>query len=150
MLVLVSSFVPTCALAEEYECPACGSPVTYGQEECDICGEALEWEDIEVPIDMNPKTLNMNSGGMTVTFYMEPKGYYAKDIDVSTVKIIDINGVPVVIHAVSHPTEVGDYDMDGIPDLMAKFDRSDVLDACSPGPTTITVTGEFTDGTVFG
>jgi hypothetical protein len=135
--------------AEDYECPACGSPVTYGQEECEICGEILEWEDYAVSIEINPKKLNLNSGGMMITCYMEPKGYYAKDIDVSKVKITDINGNSVVIHAVSHPASVDDYDSDGIPDLMAKFDRSDVQDACSPGLTNITVTGEFTDGMVF-
>jgi hypothetical protein len=148
VLLTLSTLIPTVG-AEEDECPVCGAVVVYGQEECDSCGETLEWEDIAVSVDINPKTLNLNSGGMMVTFYMKPQGYYAKDIDVSKVKITDINGNSVVIHAVSHPASVDDYDGDGIPELMVKFDRSDVQDACSPGRTTITVTGEFTDGMVF-
>lgn len=70
-------------------------------------------------------------------------------IDVSTVAITDINGNPVNIPAESHPTGIGDEDGDGIPDLMVKFDRSDVQDECVVGDATITLTGELADGTIF-
>ncbi|UCG70257.1 MAG: hypothetical protein JSV09_04370, partial [Thermoplasmata archaeon] len=66
-----------------------------------------------------------------------------EDIDVSTVAITEINENPVNISAESHPIGMGGSQ------LMVKFDRSDVQDQCSPGPTTITVTGELTDGTIF-
>lgn len=72
-----------------------------------------------------------------------------ESIVVSTVAIIDINGNPVNIPAESHPTGIGDEDGDGIPDLMVKFDRSEVQDVCVPGDATITVQGELIDGTVF-
>jgi hypothetical protein len=66
-----------------------------------------------------------------------------EDIVVSTVAITDINGNPVNIPAESHPIGKGATKM------MVKFDRSDVQKECSPGYTTITVSGEFTDGTEF-
>jgi hypothetical protein len=101
-------------------------------------------------IDIDPDTLNLKSKGKWINGYIElPPGYDVNDIDISTVKISEIDGVTVDIPAESHPTEIGDYDGDGVPDLMVKFDRSDVQDACSPGTATITVTGELTDGTVF-
>lgn len=104
---------------------------------------------IDATIDIDPDTLNLKSGGKWITCYIELDGYNVSDIDISTVKITDIEGVSVDIPAESHPTSVGDEDSDGIPDLMVKFDRSDVQDACSVGPATFTVTGELTDGTVF-
>jgi hypothetical protein len=101
-------------------------------------------------VDIDPDTLNLKSKGNWITCYIELKaGYDANDIDVSTVAITDINGVPVNIPAESHPTGVGDEDGDGVPDLMVKFDRSDVQDACSPGPTTITISGNLLDGTAL-
>lgn len=101
-------------------------------------------------IDIDPDTLNLKSKGKWITTYIELKaGYDVNDIDVSTVAITDINGVPLNIPAESHPTSVGDEDGDGIPDLMVKFDRSDVQDACSPGDATITISGELTGGTTF-
>jgi hypothetical protein len=109
----------------------------------------IEGTEIDATIDIEPDTLNLKSGGKWITCYIELDGYDVNDIDVSTVKITDIEGVPVDIPAESHPTSVGDEDTDGIPDLMVKFDRSDVQDACSPGTATITVTGELLGGTVF-
>ena len=50
----------------------------------------------------------------------------------------------------AHPTDVNDYDSDGVPDLMVKFDRSDVQDVLEPGDgVEVTVSGELTDGTTF-
>jgi hypothetical protein len=66
-----------------------------------------------------------------------------EDIVVSTVAITDINGNPVNIPAESHPISKGASKM------MVKFDRTDVQDECSLGDTTITVSGEFTDGVDF-
>ena len=55
-----------------------------------------------------------------------------------------------VVPAENKPTEIGDYDDDGLPDLMVKFDRSDVCEILDPGDEVeITVTGELTDETPF-
>ena len=94
-------------------------------------------------IDINPYTLNLKSKGKWITAYIElPEGYNVSDIDVSTIMLND--AVPAELH----PTEVGDYDTDGIPDLMVKFDREDLVAILSVGETTLTITGEV-NGTQF-
>ena len=95
-------------------------------------------------IDIDPDTLNLNSKGKWVTCYIElPEGYDVADIDVSTVFLNAVQAEP-------RPTGIGDYDDDGIPDLMVKFDRSDIQDAVDPGDEVeLTVSGKLTGGTPF-
>ncbi|GAJ04898.1 unnamed protein product, partial [marine sediment metagenome] len=101
--------------------------------------------DIPATIDLDPDTLNLNSEGEWITCYIElSEGYDVSDIDVSTVLLKGI------VEAESQPTEVGDYDSDGIPDRMVKFDRASVQDILEPrDEVEITVEGELTDGTPF-
>ncbi|MEW6745261.1 MAG: hypothetical protein AB1486_21115 [Planctomycetota bacterium] len=55
-----------------------------------------------------------------------------------------------VVPAESWPFDIGDYDRDGIPDLMVKFDRKSVEQNLEPGPNVeIVVTGRTADGTSF-
>jgi len=100
---------------------------------------------IEATIDFDPDTLNLKSKGKVVTVYIElPEGYDVEKTDISTVML---NGI---VPALAHPTDAGDYDSDGVPDLMVKFDRSDVQDVLEPGnEVEVTVTGKLTDGTPF-
>jgi len=100
--------------------------------------------------DIAPNTLNLKSKGKWITAYIElPESYDVSDIDVSTVVL---NGeVPAELH----PTEIGDYDGDGIPDLMVKFDRAALTShiyhtlGIRHGHVTLTITGQLTDGTMF-
>ncbi len=105
-------------------------------------------------IDIDPDTLNLKSNGQWITCYIElEEGYDVADIDISTILL---NGI---VSAESEPTEIGDYDGDGIPDLMVKFDRAEVMGTLGETidyeegikfyDVTITVTGELTDGTLF-
>ena len=58
-----------------------------------------------------------------------------------------LNGI---VPALAYPTDVGDYDSDGVPDLMVKFDRSNAQDMLEPGDEVeLTVSGQLTDGTTF-
>ena len=59
-------------------------------------------------------------------------------------KIISRGGSSVP--AETSPTEIGDCDSDGIPDLMVKFDRASVYQMLSPGFIQLTVTGSLTTG----
>lgn len=111
--------------------------------------EYMEEEFIEGVIDIDPNTLNLKSKGKWVTCYLEQEGYDVNDIDISTVKITDIDGVLVDISAENKPTGIGDEDEDGIPDLMIKFDRTMLMDALDPGDVEITVVWELTDMTEF-
>jgi len=72
-------------------------------------------------IDLDPDTLNLKSLGQWVTAYIELPEGDVNDIDVSSIKL---NGtIPVDPEA---PYAIGDYDSDGVPDLMVKFSRAAV------------------------
>lgn len=101
---------------------------------------------IEATIDIKPETLNLKSMGNWVTAYIElPDGYDVADIGVSTLTLED------TIPAEDHPAGVGDYDADGIPDLMVKFDRQALIEYLdgATGEVTLRVRGELGDGTPF-
>jgi len=73
-------------------------------------------------VDFDPDMLNLKSRGKYVTAYLElPEEYDVSTIDVSTILLND------TISVASHPTTIGDYDDDGILDLMVKFDRDTVI-----------------------
>jgi hypothetical protein len=92
---------------------------------------------VSATIDFDPNTLNLKSDGGWVTCFIElPEGYDVSDIDVSSVTL---NGG---VQAAPRPSEIGDYDMDGIADLMVKFDRPELGATLEPGTdVAVTVTG---------
>ncbi len=96
-------------------------------------------------IDIDPDTLKLKSKGKWVTCYIEfPEGYNVSDINISTILLND------TVSAESHPTNISDYDDDGIPDLMVKFDRQDVIDILEVGDNVeIIVSGKLFDETRF-
>jgi len=107
-------------------------------------------EAINACVDTDPDTLNLGSKGNWITAYVElPEGYDVRNIDVSTILL---NGtVPVNPSA---PTAVGDYDGDGVPDLMVKFDKAAVSglilsQGITSGNVVLTITGRLYDGTIF-
>jgi len=96
-------------------------------------------------IDFNPDTLNLKSRGKYVTTYIElPRDYDINDIDSES---IELNSqVPVE----TKPIETGDYDSNGIPDLMVKFNQSAVQNILEVGDEVkLTLTGRLFDGTQF-
>lgn len=102
---------------------------------------------INAVIDIEPESLNLNSSGKWITCYIElPSchGYNVTDINISTILLNEI------VTAESKPINISDYDYDGIPDLMVKFNRQDVIDILEYGDNVeIKITGELTDGTKF-
>lgn len=91
--------------------------------------------------------LNLKSIGDWVIAYVElPEGYNVNGIDVSTVML---NGT---ISAELAPTAVGDYDGDGIPDLMVRFNRTLLVEYLisnniTSGNATLNITGLSTQET---
>ena len=110
---------------------------------------------LEAEIDIDPDSLNIKSKGRWITGYIElPEGYDPADIDVSTLKISKVDNTDTTIQAEYWPFEIDDYDNDGIPDLMVKFDRLLLTDLLldlvePPSHVELIVTGELTDGTLF-
>jgi len=103
------------------------------------------WGPIPATVDIDPDTLNRHSQGNFVTAYVElPEPWDVADIDVSTVKLA-VEGEAAAVSAESDPTGVGNYDNDGIPDRMVKFDRAAVIalvaDVTAPSTVTFTVSG---------
>ena len=100
---------------------------------------------IRASIDIDPDTLNLKSKGRWITCYIElPDGFDVGDINVATLML---NGE---VPAQSHPTQVGDYDADGVADLMVKFDLAATQATVEIGDAVqITVAGELNDETVF-
>jgi len=95
---------------------------------------------ISATIDFDPDTLNLKSKGTVVTVYIElPADYDVSQIDVSSVRLND------AVPALTKPIEISDYDGDGIPDLMVKFDNASVMALFAgkivPGDYAIEVTG---------
>jgi photosystem II stability/assembly factor-like uncharacterized protein len=69
-------------------------------------------------VDVEPNTLNLKSNGKYITCYIElPPEQSVDDIGVHTVMLNSS------IKAEPKPCTVGDYDADGVPDLMVKFAR---------------------------
>lgn len=102
----------------------------------------LEWG-VHATVDIKPDTLNLKSKSKRITAYIElPEGYNVDDVDIYTVTLNNTG------QAELHPAKIGDYDNDGVLDLMVKFDRVLVVDLLSVGEATLTITGEVA-GTPF-
>ncbi len=71
-----------------------------------------------------------------VVYIEMPGGYSVNDIIISSILLEG------AVHAEPWPYKIGDYDKDGIADLMVKFRRSDVINLLSVGDNVIVhVTG---------
>ena len=100
---------------------------------------------IPTTIDIDPDTLNLHSQGRWITIYIElPGGLDPANIDVGTVAIEGDIFLEGILSAEPQPTEIGDHDGDGVPDLMVKFDRSVVQELVSVGDNVeLTVIGKW-------
>lgn len=132
----------------------------YSPDEPDtVPFEVLEWavsktNDPDIPsfIDIDPDTLNLKSKGKFITCYIElPEDYLVEDVDIDSIAVVNIDDdlLDPPIYTVG-PSEIGDYDNNGISDLMVKFDRHKLIALLEAGDEVeITVTGELTYGTPF-
>ena len=96
--------------------------------------------------DVDPNTLNLTANGKWMTAYVElPAGYDPAEMLVETVTL---NGV---VPAEAQPFENdGDFNDNGIPDLMFKFDRTACAEALDAGESVeVLIIGEVEDTTWF-
>jgi predicted ribosomally synthesized peptide with SipW-like signal peptide len=106
---------------------------------------------VPATVDIDPNTLNPHSQGNFVMAYIElPEGFSVGDIVLSTVTL-GVVGVEGSVPAKAHPSQVGDHDEDGMPDLMVKFDRPVVIALIGgrSGEVTFRVTGQLSSGEGF-
>jgi len=74
---------------------------------------------LSADVIVDPQTLNLDSRGRFITGYIElPGAYFPTEIDITTVKINDI------LFAEPDKWEIEDSDLDGIEELIVKFDRA--------------------------
>lgn len=109
------------------------------------------WPTIPATVDVDPDTLNLRSRGNWITAYIElPTRYDLNNIDVSTVTLEDTFSVDP-----NAPTQIGDHDIDGVPDLMVRFNRTQLESyiyhvlGIRYGSVTLKITGQLYDGTPF-
>jgi hypothetical protein len=97
---------------------------------------------LETTIHIAPRTLNFKSRGKWITAYIElTSGWNVEDIDLASIRL---NGTLET----TGPSEVGDHDEDGVPDLMVKFDRQALIrmlrgTVATPGEVELRITGEI-------
>ena len=112
----------------------------------------IRYAHIPIPakISMKPTNLNLMSSGKWINAYIElPEGYNVSNIDVSSIMFND-----TVFVDLSAPIAIGDYDNDTIPDLMIRFNWTEVAEyILSAGiaydNVTLEVSGKLYNGTVF-
>jgi hypothetical protein len=127
-----------------------------GKAEIRIAGELLDGTPFEgadtvaiieppvIPaiVDVKPDTIRRSSDLKVITAYIELPGAPLEQVDVATVTA---NGVP----ANPGPVALGDYDSDGVPDLMVTFDAAAVLATLPDGEAAVMVSGELMEGTIL-
>ncbi|MBU1628451.1 hypothetical protein KKB18_13865, partial [bacterium] len=120
-----------------------------------ICAETSHFSffaltyDMSAEIEIDPGVFNLKSKGNFITCYIEMNDEYdANDIDQTIDITLDYNGNTFI--AKTSPREIGDYDNDGILDLMVKFDRQALYTLLTAGTyIDLTIKGTLTDGTNF-
>lgn len=95
-------------------------------------------------IDVDPDTLNKKSKGTWITVYVElPEEYNVGDINCSSLRLMSD------IAPQWCDSSVGDYDGDGIADLMVKFDRKEVINALNTGHNVVSLIGTLENGVII-
>lgn len=106
--------------------------------------ERFEPVTVTANIDIDPDTINLRSRGRWITCYIElPVGFSPTEVDPGSLLLND------AVAAEPWPVASGDYDSDGVGDLMVKFSRSLVASLLPLGQQKIALTGQMADGTLL-
>lgn len=102
---------------------------------------------IPATVDFDPNTLNLKSRGAWVTVYIELPLTHGYDFSMINLTSLMLNHQ---IQAEIKPIAIGDYDNDGIPDLMVKFNRAKLQNILpARNEVEIIITGTLLDGRMF-
>jgi hypothetical protein len=138
-------------------CTCCEMCATGG-----MCAEGCcDMNMLKAIIDVTPGNLNLLGKGKFITVYIEldenEGGFTVDDIDKSTIYLKQVNSMMCPegdkIYPVG-PIAYGDYDEDGVNDLMVKFKRQTIVNFILAGgkvpkESSICVAGELYDATKF-
>lgn len=79
-------------------------------------------------VNIHPDTLYLKSKGKWITAYIElPRSYEVNDVDFTSIKLNETIGIDT-----SAPISIRDYNRDGVPDLLVKFNRKQIIEWLSP------------------
>lgn len=135
----------------QYEKIVTGRPLTHETVHV-VMRETNIWSPtvISVEVGISPNSLNLRSKGKWIMAFIElPSGYSVSHIIVSSILLND------TVSAQHEPAAISDYDNDTIPDLMVKFDRTEVISYIFDSvnvkerfmTVALTVAGKLNDGT---
>ena len=138
-------------------CMCCEMCETSGMCPEDCCVMSM----LKAIIDITPGNLNLLGKGKYITVYIEldenEDNFTVDDIDKSTIYLKQVNSMMCPEGEKIYPTGqivFGDYDEDGVNDLMVKFNRQTIIsfllaDGNESGEASMCVAGELFDGTKF-
>jgi len=102
---------------------------------------------IPATVDFDPDTLNLESKGKWITVYVELPVGHGYNVSMINITSVVLNGC---VQPEVGPIEIGDYDGDGISDLMIKFSRKMVQSILEIGEEVeIEITGALIDQRLF-
>jgi hypothetical protein len=103
------------------------------------------WNRVQAAVDMVPDWMSLDTKEDWITVYIElPAGLPVEDMEVSTLRLND------TVSPEKKQFFIGDYDDDGIPDMMVKFSRQKVSQLLqSNEDVELTVTGRLKNGLRF-
>lgn len=103
------------------------------------------WNRVQAAVDTESDWLSLDTKEDWVTVYIElPAGLPVNDIEVSTLRLND------TVLPEKKQFFIGDYDEDGIPDMMVKFSSRDLSRVLqSKGDVALTVSGKLKNGLPF-
>jgi hypothetical protein len=106
-------------------------------------------KEITASIDINPNKLNCKSKGRWITAFIGlPSEYDTEDIAISTISLTTSLGQ--IETSENFPNAIVDINGDNVPELMVKFDRSDLINILEHMQfCNIKINGELQDKTQF-
>ena len=85
---------------------------------------AMELSTLPAIVNVEPNVLNIKSKGKWITNYIElPKGYDVNNVDFSSIMLND-----TIMVDTSAPITIGDYNEDGVSDLLVNFNRNQIIE----------------------
>ncbi len=121
-----------------------GAPAPYDQGRGQAYVFSLMPASLTSTVDLQPHTINLDSESPWVTVYIEPNGFSPNEINASCLRL----GYTVSPDN-SKPTVIGDYNLNGKPDLMVRFSRIAVNHLLAVGKNELALTGWLTTGKNF-